>query len=415
MYQKFKKMKTTSTFGIHFKLRTERLKDGKAPVYLGLVVNGEKVYLALKNYYVELRHWDKNRGAGKRNTAEGREINVYLEETRNILRDRYQELLSKGRIITADLIKEAFLGNGDPEHTLNKLIAYHNEQADAVLTWSTLKHYYVTQRYLARFLQQVRRKDIFLHEINYKFIADFETFLRNHKPADHQRPMNNNGVMKHLIRLRKMTSLALRLEWLTSDPFKNYKFKYHKVEKDFLTENELIALEKKMFDIDRLNYVRDIFVFSCYTGLAYIDVSNLVESNLITGSDGELWIKTFRQKTQIPVNVPLLPKAKAILLKYKNDPRATAKGTLFPVLSNQKTNSYLKEIALLCKIRKTLTYHVARHTFATTVTLSNGVPIESVSKMLGHTKIATTQIYARVLERKVSEDMAVLREKLNRL
>ncbi len=160
-------MKTTSTFGIHFKLRTERMKDGKAPIFLGLVVNGEKIYLALKNYYVEISNWDKNRGAGKRNTAEGKKINEYLEDIRIILRDRYQELLSKGRFITADLIKEAFLGNGNPELTLNTLTDYHNEQAKAVLEWSTLKHYYVTQRYLQKFLlKQYQKKDIFLHEIN---------------------------------------------------------------------------------------------------------------------------------------------------------------------------------------------------------------------------------------------------------
>ncbi len=241
---------------------------------------------------------------------------------------------------------------------------------------------------------------------------DFETFLRNHKPIDHQRPMNNNGVMKHLIRLRKMTNLALKLEWIISDPFKNYKFKYQKVDKDFLTENELASLEKKIFAVERLNYVRDLFVFSCYTGLAYVDVSNLRENQIIIGLDNELWIKIFRQKTQIPVNVPLLPRAHVILKQYKTDPRAIVKGTLFPILSNQKINSYLKEIAILCKIHKVLTFHVARHTFATTVTLSNGVPIESVSKMLGHTKIATTQIYARVLEKKVGEDMAALRIKL---
>ena len=406
-------MKTTSTFGVHFKLRSDKMKDGKAPVHLGLVINGEKSYISLKNYQVEVKHWDKEKGSGKRTSTEGRKINEYLDEVRVKVRDCYQDLLSNGRIISMETFKDAFLGNGDPEYTLNRLITYHNEQAKTVLEWSTLKHYYVTQRYLEKFLQgQFKKKDIFLHEINYKFVVDFECYLRNHKPIDHQKPMNNNGVMKHLIRLRKLTNLAIKLEWIKNDPFKNYKFKYQKIEKDFLTEKELQKLEKKSFVVDRLNMVKDLFVFCCYTGLAYVDVMNLTSDHIITGIDNGRWIKTFRQKTLTPVNTPLLPKAQSILQKYADDPRAIANRKLFPSLSNQKVNSYLKEIADICEIKKNLTFHVARHTFATTVTLSNGVPIETVSKMLGHTKIATTQIYARVLERKVSEDMAKLRLKL---
>ena len=389
------------------------MKDGKVPISLGLVINGEKSYIALKNYQVEVKHWDKDKGAGKRTSGEGRKINEYLDEVRMMIRDCYQELQSKGRIISMDTIKDAFLGNGDPEYTLSRLIEYHNEQAKTVLQWGTLKHYYVTQRYLTKFLlSQFTKKDVFLHEINYKFIVDFECFLRNHKPVDHQKPMNNNGVMKHLIRLRKMTNLAIRLEWTFIDPFKNYKFKYEKVDKDFLTEKELLVMEEKIFTIERLNMVKDLFVFCCYTGLAYVDVMNLTIDHIIIGIDGENWIKTFRQKTRIPVNNPILPKAQLIIGKYNDDPRAHACGKLFPAISNQKVNSYLKEIADVCGIKKNLTFHIARHTFATTVTLSNGVPIETVSKMLGHTKIATTQIYARVLERKVSEDMANLRKKL---
>ncbi|WP_374165336.1 site-specific integrase [Arcticibacter sp. MXS-1] len=406
-------MKTTSTFGVHFKLRSDKMKDGMAPVHLGLVINGEKSYISLKNYQVEVKHWDKDRGSGKRTSAEGRKINEYLEDVRMKVRDCYQDLQSKGRIISMETFKDAFLGNGDPEYTLHRLIIYHNEQAKTVLEWSTLKHYYVTQRYLEKFLQgQFKKKDIFLHEINYKFVVDFECYLRNHKPIDHQKPMNNNGVMKHLIRLRKLTNLAIKLEWIKNDPFKNYKFKYQKIEKDFLTEKELQKLEKKSFMVDRLNMVKDLFVFCCYTGLAYVDVMNLTSDHIITGIDNGRWIKTFRQKTLTPVNTPLLPKAQSILQKYADDPRAIANRKLFPSLSNQKVNSYLKEIADICEIKKNLTFHVARHTFATTVTLSNGVPIETVSKMLGHTKIATTQIYARVLEKKISDDMAKLRLKL---
>jgi site-specific recombinase XerD len=218
--------------------------------------------------------------------------------------------------------------------------------------------------------------------------------------------------MKHIIRVKKMVHLAIRLEWISKDPFANYKLKIQKVNREHLSEKELKTMENKIFDIDRIDMIRDLFVFCCYTGLTYVDVINLKHDNIVEAADGEMWVRTCRQKTDIPVNTPLLPKAVEILKKYKDNQRALLTNTVFPVVSNQKVNAYLKEIAEVCGIKKNITFHLARHTFATTVTLSNGVPIETVSKMLGHTKIATTQIYAKVLEKKISEDMAALKSKL---
>ncbi|KAA8476828.1 site-specific recombinase XerD [Arcticibacter tournemirensis] len=406
-------MKTVNTFGIQFIIRQDKLKDGKAPIYARITVNGEIIHFALKQW-INAACWDQRRGIGKGKAESIKMTNNGLEQVRMALGRCYQELQLKGGLVTASAVKDAFLGTDSEEpNTLSRLVEYHNEQAKYELEWSTLKHYYVTQRYLTRFLEaKFRKRNILLREINYKFIADFETFLRAHKPNDHQKPMNNNGVMKHLIRLRKMTNLALRLEWITSDPFKNYKIRHQKVDKDYLTQFELEAMEKKEFDIERLAIVRDLFVFCCYTGLAYVDVMKLTASHIVRGIDGEDWIKILRQKTNIPVNTPILPQAKQIMEKYQDHYRSAKLDTIFPVFSNQKVNSYLKEIADLCGIKKTLTFHIARHTFATTVTLSNGVPIETVSKMLGHTKVATTQIYARVLEQKISDDMRRLRKKL---
>jgi len=406
-------MKTVNTFGIQFIIRQDKLKDGKAPIYARITVNGEIIHFALKQW-INAACWDQRRGIGKGKSESIKMTNNGLEQVRMALGRCYQELQLKGGLVTASAVKDAFLGTDSEEpNTLSRLVEYHNEQAKYELEWSTLKHYYVTQRYLSRFLEaKFRKRNILLREINYKFIADFETFLRAHKPNDHQKPMNNNGVMKHLIRLRKMTNLALRLEWITSDPFKNYKIRHQKVEKDYLTQFELEKMEKKSFDIERLAIVRDLFVFCCYTGLAYVDVMKLTANHIVRGIDGEDWIKILRQKTNIPVNTPILPQAKQIIEKYQDHYRSAKLDTVFPVFSNQKVNSYLKEIADLCGIKKTLTFHIARHTFATTVTLSNGVPIETVSKMLGHTKVATTQIYARVLEQKISDDMRSLRKKL---
>jgi site-specific recombinase XerD len=408
-------MKTTNKFGIHFKIRPERIKDGKAPVFVGLSVNGQKAYIALKNFQAELIHWNIEMGCGKTTTRQGKQINNYLDEIRLLIKSHYRNLELNGSFITLEALKDAFLGivKKDSPITFAQLIAYHNEQGKTLLAVGTMRHYMVTQRYLVKFFQlKFSKSDINLSDLDYKFISDFELFLYNHKPKDHQKPMDTNGVLKHIIRLKKMTNLAVKLKWLVGDPFQGFKMTRKRVDKDFLSEWEVKSIEEKYFDLDRLAMVRDIFIFSCYTGLSYVDMANLKHENIVRGIDGENWIQTSRQKTAVPVNTPILPKAQEIIDRYRNDIRAKEKGIVFPLISNQKVNSYLKEIADMCNIRKNLTFHVARHTFATTITLSNGVPIETVSKMLGHNKLATTQIYARVLEKKISEDMAVLRRKL---
>tara|TARA_R110002074_G_scaffold273224_1_gene444818 strand:- start:55 stop:693 length:639 start_codon:yes stop_codon:yes gene_type:complete len=196
------------------------------------------------------------------------------------------------------------------------------------------------------------------------------------------------------------------------NPFSNYKSKVRAVERVYLTEDEIQKLMDKEFATERLSLVADIFLFSCYTGLAYIDVKNLTKSHISIGIDGDKWIFTHRQKTESASKIPILPVTQIIIDKYVDHPKCIANSSLLPIFSNQKMNAYLKEIAVVCEINKELTFHIARHTFATTVTLSNGVPIESVSKMLGHKNLRTTQHYAKVLDRKVSHDMNILKQKL---
>lgn len=215
-------------------------------------------------------------------------------------------------------------------------------------------------------------------------------------------PLGNNGIMKHLERLKKMVTLAAKMEWMAKDPFERYQLKFQKMEREFLTEEELALLENTLLPKNKLNRARDLFIFSCYTGLSYIDLVNLTSSIICIGVDGEYWIKTARQKTEIPVNVPPLPQAFRLIEKYRHDPVVANQRRPLPYLSNQKLNAYLKEIAIISKIEKYLNFHLARHTFSTTVTLANGVPLETVSKMLGHTKINTTQIYVHVLEKKTA-------------
>lgn len=224
--------------------------------------------------------------------------------------------------------------------------------------------------------------------------------------------MGNNTVIKHIERFRKLITLAYKMEWLDKDPFMKFEARYEKKERTFLTAKELQSIEEKQFTIPRLQLIKDLFVFSCYTGLSYGDVMQLTANNIRLGIDNKPWLYAQREKTNNPIKLPLLLKAKQIIEKYESHPKRINKQTLFPNISNQKLNAYLKEIADVCGIQKHLTFHIARHTFATTVTLSNGVPIETVSKLLGHSKITTTQIYARVLEKKISDDMLQLENKI---
>lgn len=220
--------------------------------------------------------------------------------------------------------------------------------------------------------------------------------------------------MKYIQNLKKIIHISVKNGWLTRDPFTDFRCSFKKVERNVLTKEELEILENKTFSIRRIEVVKDLFVFSCYTGLAYIDVMSLTSNNISIGIDGEKWIFTERHKTGEKVRVPLLPVALAVLNKYKTDPEVLNQGGLLPRLSNQKLNAYLKEVADLSGINKNLTFHLARHTFATTVTLTNGVPMETVSKLLGHSSIKTTQIYAKVVENKICEDMNLLRSKLTK-
>jgi site-specific recombinase XerD len=273
--------------------------------------------------------------------------------------------------------------------------------------------YKTSQRYMLEYiLKEYEETDIFLSKLDYSFVVGFEDFLRSNIPKAGQSKIGNNTAMKHIKRLRRMVTLAYHMEWVDRDPFVNFKMKIEKKEREFLTGEELQSIEDLNSSIERLVVVKDLFVFSCYTGISYSDIVELTSDNIVIGIDSNPWIMAERAKTGTPFKIPLLYQAQTLVDKYKDHLRTQSSANLLPKLSNQKLNSYLKEIADLCGIKKNLTFHMARHTFATTVTLSNGVPIETVSKLLGHTKLSTTQIYARVVEKKVSDDMALLRDKI---
>uniref|UniRef100_UPI00404B5E36 site-specific integrase n=2 Tax=Gelidibacter sp. TaxID=2018083 RepID=UPI00404B5E36 len=405
-------MQTLDTFGIIFILKLEKQRQGAAPIYARITVNGKRAFISVKRK-INITDWNQSAGKGKGNSPKIRQLNSYLDQVYGQLLDAHKQLLAEHKIISSQTLKNRYLGTDETFKKLTDLLNYHNVNMVNILKAGTMKNYYTTEKYLKEFVQSVMKcEDIYLKQINYRFITDFEHFLRTYKPKTYRLAPTNNGVMKHLERLKKLLNLAQKLEWVEKDPFAKFSLKFDKVEREFLNEQELEDILNYTSTRNALMQTRDIFVFACYTGLSWIDVKNLNTNHIVCGIDGEKWIYTFREKTDTPVKIPILGKAQELLDKYAEKMQEST--SLLPVYSNQKTNHYLKAIALGLGIRKKLTFHVARHTFATTVTLSNGVPIETVSKLLGHTKLSTTQIYARVVERKVSNDMNNLKAILSK-
>ena len=404
-------MQTSRTFAIHFWLQLAKLKDGFAPIFARVTVDKKRIEISLKRK-AEVTFWDSNSKRSASKTPQAKALNLYLDQVYADLFDCYKELSRELPIVTAQDIKARFLGEDQQFKSLLDIIEYHKVKMTSSLTWGTLKNYNSTETYLRRFLQEkMNKKDIFLYQLSYSFIVDFEHYLRTTSPINKGQPLSNNGLMKHLERLKKLLNLAVKLEWVEKHPFIRFSLKFTKHDRPFLTQPELEKLEQLELNLDHHQITRDIFIFCCYTGLAYSDVKNLTENHIVRGIDGEYWIFSKRTKSGQLLKIPLLDKAIVILDRYK-DPKGTPDRLLLPVYCNQKVNEYLKEIRAISGINKKLTFHSSRHTFATTVTLSNGVPIETVSKLLGHSKLSTTQVYARVLEKKVSEDMSSLRNKL---
>ncbi|MET2984844.1 site-specific integrase [Aureibaculum conchae] len=398
-------MQKNSTFGVIFFTRKSRSNPKELSIYARITVDGIRAEISLKRC-IEVCNWDNSKSRARGTASNSRNLNKYLDQVYGQLLDCHRQLLEEFKIISAKSIKARYLGEDDQLKTLNELIKYHNTNMVSVLKSGTMKNYYTTERYLNKFLvQKLKSDDIYLKQLNYRFIIDFEQFLRNYNPTAKRKTLTNNGVMKHLERFKKMINLAIKLEWLVKNPFSRFQMKFDKYDRQYLSQRELELIENTYFKSERLERIKDIFIFSCYTGLSYIDVKQLSVHQIVKGIDTNYWIYTKREKTNETVKIPILPKALVIVEKYKVISKEVGSELLLPLYSNQKTNSYLKEIAKACGIRKNISFHIARHTFATTLLLSNGVPIETVSKLLGHTKLSTTQIYARVLEHKISEDI----------
>ncbi len=396
-----------STFKLLFYIkRNAAKKDGTVPVVARITIDGKIAQFNTKLSIIP-QNWSIETGKATGRSREASEINSLLEEIKTRVHKIYHDLTAKYPTVTAEKVKNTFLGIGTEQHLLLKLFekcnSQHKKQIGISKSKATYQKYEVCKRHLSSYIKsEYHLSDLDIREINHSFITGFEVFLKTRCKCGH------NTTAKFIQKFKSVVLVARKNGWLLTDPFDNYKIIIKKVDRGFLTEDELKRIIEKKFSVERLERVRDLFIFACYTGLPYADIANLTQDNIVKLFDGNDWIVKNRQKTDIKSLIPLLDIPKLILKKYKGLPN----GKLLPVLSNQKTNAYLKEIGDVCGIKKNLTFHLARHTFATTITLSKGVPIESVSKMLGHTNIQTTQIYARITNEKISNDMQALAGKL---
>ena len=400
-----------SSFSLLFYLKGKHFEKAvKVPIYLRLTVNGKRSELSISRK-VDPEKWNAKTGRMRGSGMEAVQLNQYLDMVRAKVNKIHFRLVEEGKPFTALDLKNIYLGKDKEVKMLLVVFDEHNRQmkklVDKEFALGTWKRYFTTRNHIAEFIRhEYKREDIPVEDVDLKFITRFEHFMKSVKDCNH------NSALKYINNFKKIVRMAVAHGWIARDPFYNYKIKFKWVDREFLSTEELQRLVDLEIKWPRIDMVRDMFVFCCYTGLAYVDVKKLNQDNLVRNIDGELWIEAKRTKTDTKFSIPLLPTALAILEKYKDHSKVINGECVLPVFSNQKANAYLKEIADLCGIKKNLTTHLARHTFATTVTLTNGVPIETVGKMLGHKNLRTTQHYAQIINKKVSEDMAVLKEKL---
>ncbi len=390
--------------------------SGNIPVYMRFTVGGITKECATTRTADPEKWCSKtNRESGKNETSKS--LNFHLDDLQKRTDEAHAQLVRDRKTITAEALRDKFLGRDRPKKVLQLLEIFrlHNKQMKELIgiefEENTLKGYHTCLHHLTGFIgKNYKSADLTIDLLDYNFINDFNHYLKLHCGIQ---PISAAKYLKHLKKV--VNNYILKPKLLRDNPFSEFKSKAKVKEREFLSQTQLDRLRKKEFKIARVANVRDIFVFCCYTGLSYADVKKLTRSEITAGIDGGQWVFTHRKKNDNSSRIPLLKPALEIIAKYKDHPKCVNGDIVLPVLSNQKMNSYLKEIADACDITQNLTFHLSRHTFATTVTLTNGVPIESVSKMLGHVDIKTTQHYAKVIDTKVSQDMKSLKRKLDKI
>ena len=400
-----KRAKDRSTFSVMCYLKKIELKNGEYAVYVRITVKGQMVGFSLQESILPSL-WNQSKEICKGKDRKSAELNDKIDSVKIKLKQIYKELELEGKPITAPIIKDIYFGKSPYVRTKTILEIHkeHNERCSQLVgidySQSTIYKFNTSLKYLMEFMKDsLRIDDIELNEIKEDFIRKYELYLKVNKK------LSNNTTIKQLKIFKKMIRIGLANDWIKKDPFYNLKFRQDEVHIEFLAKNELEDLINKEIDNQRLSQIRDVFIFCCFTGLAFVDVKTLQPEHIITDNEGAKWIRKARTKTNNMSNIPLLDIPNKIIEKYVGNVNCIRKGQLLPVPTNAKMNVYLKEIATICNINKNLTTHTARHTFATTVTLANKVALKNVSKMLGHSSTRMTEHYAKVLDHSIMDDM----------
>nr|WP_245576074.1 site-specific integrase [Flavobacterium frigidarium] len=381
-------------------------------IYLRITVDGIPKETSTKRKW-DISRWDQKLERAIGTKEDAKSINMFLESLTLKINEYKTENMYNGKVITAQKVMDYILGKNAARVKVLEEFQKHNDEMTALLgkgyAKGTLDRFTITINHLRAFIRlKFNAEDLDFSDLNLEFIKDFQFYLRS------VRNCSNNTTLKYIANFKKIVLRAIDNEVILKDPFKNFKAKKSKIIKKPLSTQELYELERHYFSTDRLNVVRDVFVFQCYTGLAYIDVYQLKKTDIKVGVDKQSWIMSERQKTGSATNVPLLPQALKIIDKYKDHPLCIQRGTVLPVASNQKMNEYLKEIALLCAFPFTLNTHMARRTFGRTVTLQTNVPINVVKEMLGHSSVKQTEAYAITEQVTVGREMALLNKRINK-
>jgi len=362
---------------------------------------------------IPVKAWSSKTSMPCGNSVQAQDISLYLETVRHRAFQTFTDLSREYDDVTPELVRDYLQGvKGGSSQTLMEIWNEHNLELKKTIgkqcSYALWQKHNTSKSHFRDFLRiYYRTSDVPIKQVRFHMIREFEQYLKGDKGLSY------NTTIKFLQFTKKITIRAIKSGWLKVDPFQDYKLSLKDTDRPYLTQMEIESIVQKRFKNIRLDQVKDIFLFSCYTGLAYADVKKLCRAEIEQTPNGLWWIKTRRQKTKQRSQIPILASAMEIIEKYTNLRELSAKDLILPVISKQKMNAYLIEIADIVGIEKNLTFHVARHTFATTVTLQNGISIESVSRMMGHTNIQSTQHYARIVDKKIADEMMAMSERVN--
>jgi site-specific recombinase XerD len=382
-------------------------KKGIAPIVLRLKYQNqtEQLFTGLK---IHPKNWNKEKCIVKPGETDFKVMNSHINDLKIKSHQLFSQMFQNENVYLREII-DHFKGKETGPILLLKLAKNYNlklkERVGIDYKIATYKKYQITEQKLIAFIHSLDRSDIRLKDLSNEFIVDFNTFMKQHYGND------QNTTCKHLKNLKTYIKYAVSKGWLLKSPFNDFRISYKPKEKPYLSMNELLQLENHEFNVPKLEMIKDLFLFQCFTGLSFSDLMELKGANLTTGIDGNYWIIKNRLKTDVRSAIPLLPKALIILNKHNSSFLNNPSESLFKVGKIQSYNAYLKQIADFVGIQKQLSSHAGRRTFASTITLGNGISIESISQMLGHTNTKMTQQYARVSDLKISNEMKLLLNK----